>query len=61
MNHNSLERSLGSTQRYDYLSLEDSILYDQVKDSKDNKDIIIIKLILDKARLCRVSHCASNK
>lgn len=41
---------------YNYLSKEDSLLYDQVKDNQDTKDKIIKKLIEDKASDCQTAH-----
>ena len=55
-----LTRSIWNKEQYNYLSLEDSILYDKVKDSDDPKDKEIKRLILDKALASRGAHCASN-
>ena len=55
-----LTRSIWNKDRYDYLSLEDSLLYDKVKDSEDPKDQDIKRLILDKALASRGAHCAST-
>lgn len=46
--------------RYDYLSREDSDLYNEVKDSTDPKDQPIKKLLEDKAGASRAAHCASR-
>jgi hypothetical protein len=43
---------------YYYLSREDSVLYHQVKDSEDEKDKVIKKLLEDKSAACRRDHCA---
>lgn len=48
------------TKQYYYLSLEDSIRYDEVKDSDDPRDQEIAALILDKARASHAAHCASR-
>ncbi len=55
-----LTRSILNKDQYNYLSLEDSRLYDKVKDSEDPKDREIKRLILDKARASRGAHCAST-
>ena len=55
-----LTRSIWNAEQYDYLSLEDSRLYDQVKDSDDPKDQAIKRLILDKAMASRADHVASK-
>lgn len=55
-----LTRSIFNKEQYDYLSLEDSKLYDKVKDSSDPKDMEIKRLILDKAKASRRDHCAST-
>jgi hypothetical protein len=55
-----LTRSIWNKDQYNYLSLEDSILYDKVKDSEDPKDLEIKRLILDKALASRGAHCAST-
>lgn len=49
-----------SEKRYDYLSREDSTLYDEVKDSTDPKDQTIKKLLEGKAASSRAAHCASR-
>lgn len=55
-----LTKSLLEPNRYDYLSLEDSSLYDSVKDSDDPKDQQIKKLIEDKAAQSRQQHRSSR-
>ena len=55
-----LEKSPWDGEGYYYLSKKDSDRYDEVKDSKDPKDIEIRELILDKARQSRAAHCASR-
>ena len=56
-----LSRSIWNKDQYNYLSLEDSLLYDKVKDSEDPKDVEIKRLIIDKARASRAAHCASAR
>lgn len=58
MSYFKLERRLGGA--YAYLSDEESELYDKLKDSKEEKDQVICKLIIDKAKASRASHCASS-
>jgi len=55
-----LEKSIWDGEGYRYLSKKDSDTYDNVKDSKDPKDIEIKGLILDKAMASRAAHCASR-
>ncbi|MCK5023429.1 MAG: hypothetical protein KAS04_04615 [Candidatus Aenigmarchaeota archaeon] len=55
-----LERMHGSKAQYYYLSEENLILYDQVKDSLDLKDIQIKKLILDMAMMSEDAHKRST-
>jgi hypothetical protein len=45
---------------YYYLSIQDSELYDKAKDSDDEKDKAIVRLILQKAERCRGSHVNSK-
>jgi hypothetical protein len=54
-----LKRSKLSPNRYDYLSEEDSKLYDEVKDSQDPKDKQIKKLLIDKLNACQGAHINS--
>jgi hypothetical protein len=56
----SLKRDLLNPNRYSYLSVEDSILYDKYKDSDNPEAKMIIKLLEDKADGSRNSHCAST-
>ena len=55
-----LTRSIWNKDQYNYLNLEDSLLYDKVKDSEDQKDQEIKRLLLEKARASRGAHCAST-
>jgi hypothetical protein len=55
-----LEKSPWPSGGYYYLSREDSDLYDEAKDSDDEKDKQIVKLILQKAQTCRGAHVNSN-
>ena len=48
----------GMQKRYNYLNEEDSKMYDKVKDSKRDADIIIKRLLLDKAYYSRASHAS---
>jgi len=50
----------GDDRQYAYLSVKDSIRYDEVKDSDVPKDIELKNLILDKAKSSRAAHCASR-
>jgi len=56
-----LKRSMFNKEQYDYLSVADSRRYDELKDSEDPKDQEIIKLIMDKAKSSRASHCACTR
>lgn len=56
-----LTRSIWNKDQYNYLSLEDSLLYDKVKDSEDKKDQEIKRLLLEKARLSLSAHCAITR
>ena len=56
-----LTRSISNKEEYNYLDAEDSKLYDELKDSKDPKDILIVKMIIDKATSCYASFCAWNR
>lgn len=47
-------------QRYDYLSAEESKLYDTVKDSSESGDLLLKSLLEKIARLQRAAHCASR-
>ena len=51
-----LTRSLFNKQQYDYMSVADSKLYDEVKDSDDPKDKHIKRLLEDKARESMAAH-----
>lgn len=51
---------IGWEGRYEYLSTDDSILYESVKNSTDEKDIIIRKLLEDKSAQSRNAHCGSK-
>ena len=55
-----LKRDTLSKNRYEYLSEEDSFLYDQVKNSEDEKDKTIKTLLEDKAKASRHSHSRST-
>ena len=55
-----LTRSIWNKDQYNYLSIEDSKLYDKVKDSDDPRDQEIKRLILDKAHACWAAYCASK-
>ena len=55
-----LTRSIWDSKQYNYLSTEDSILYDEVEGSDDLKDKQIAQLILDKADKCYAEHCRST-
>ena len=55
-----LERNINNPKRYYYLSQEDSVLYDAIKDSNDPKDKIIKRLILDKHEMSRHHNRAWN-
>lgn len=55
-----LTRSIWNKKQYNYLSLEDSELYDRVKDSDDPKDQQIKRLIIDKAEASYGAHCQST-
>ena len=55
-----LKRDILSPNRYQYLSKEDSELYDTVKDSGDPKDITIKGLLEQKAGASKSTHCSSN-
>ena len=55
-----LTRSIWNKDQYNYLSIEDSKLYDKVKDSDDPQDQEIKRLILDKAHASLSEHCASK-
>ena len=48
------------TNSYEYMSEEDSDLYDEVRDSSEEKDKIIKKLLEDAAYSSRADHCAST-
>lgn len=50
-------RRMPNSQQYYYLSLADSILYDEVNGSNDPKDAMICKLLLDKAKASHSAHC----
>ena len=52
-----LERSTWDKKQYNYMSLEDSELYDELKNSDDPKDKKICELILDKAKASHTAHC----
>lgn len=52
-----LERSIWDKEQYAYMSLEDSKLYDELKDSDNPKDQKICQLILDKAKASWSDHC----
>ncbi len=52
--------AMGSEERYNYLNLENSRIYDFVKDSQDVKDRIIKRLILELAGQLRAEHCRST-
>lgn len=56
-----LERSIWDKKQYNYLSKNDSELYDKVKDSEDLKDQEIKRLLIDKAIANRAAHCASKQ
>ena len=51
-----LEKSMWQSGGYYYLNKEDSDLYDKLKNSDDEKDKQIIKLIVDKARTSSGHH-----
>ena len=55
-----LKRNNLETDRYEYLSKEDSILYDMVKDRDDVDGTTIRMLLEDKAKASRGSHGASR-
>ena len=54
-----LERDKLAPKRFEYLSEEDSELYDRVKDSENQQDIEIRLLLEDKAESSRFSHLNS--
>lgn len=47
--------------QYYYLSEQDSRLIDSLKDSGDEKDQLIVKLILDKANASYGAHCQETR
>lgn len=55
-----LTRALGEQKRYNYLSLRDSELYDQIKDKTDSKSRQIKRLILEKAKESYKRHCSHS-
>jgi hypothetical protein len=55
-----LTRNDFNKKQYYYLNEKDSTRYDELKDSKDPKDIEICKLILDKAKSSRSAHQTSS-
>jgi hypothetical protein len=55
-----LQKSMWQGGGYYYLNKSDSDLYDKVKDSQDEKDLIIKQMLLDKAASSRASRCASR-
>ena len=60
MNEPTLKRDKLEPNRYAYLSKEDSILYDSVINSDNEKDKMIKKLLEDKAASSRSDHCSST-
>ncbi len=52
-----LERDKLEPSRYAYLNIEDSKLYDSVKNSEDPKDKQIKRLLEEKARGEQAAHC----
>jgi len=57
----TLERCLLEQDRYEYLSEEDSLLYDKVKKSFDSKDIKIKELLEQKADRGRAEHYSCDR
>jgi len=55
-----LKRDKLEPERYEYLNLFDSALYDSVKDSKEGKDLIIKGLLESKAASSRSEHRRST-
>lgn len=56
-----MKKSILEPDRYEYLSKNDSILYDKVKDSKNNRDMAI-KILLEKlADASRGAHIAKDR
>ena len=51
-----LTRNVFNKQQYDHMSVEDSKLYDEVKDSDDPKDKQLKRLLEDKARASMAAH-----
>jgi len=60
MNESTLKRDKLEPNRYAYLSKEDSILYDSVINSDNEKDEAIKKLLEGKAASSRSDHCRST-
>lgn len=56
-----LTRSMFNKEQYNYLSVDDSKRYDELKDSEDPRDQEIVKLIMDKAKSSKASHCACTR
>lgn len=57
----SLKRSVLKPNSYEYLSEEDSLLFDKVKDSDNRKDKIIKELLLSKLNSSKTAHYMCNR
>ena len=55
-----LKRDLLEPQRFQYLSVEDSKLYESVLHSADPKDLAVKRLLEVQAQQSRDAHCASR-
>jgi len=55
-----LKRDLLEPNRFQYLSNKDLRLYAKVRKSTDKKDLIIKRLLEEKAEDCRSAHCNSR-
>jgi len=55
-----LKRNMLEPGKYEYLNKRDSDLYDTVKDSNDDKDLIIKELLESKAASSRFEHRRST-
>jgi hypothetical protein len=56
-----LTRSMFNKEQYDYLSVEDSKRYDELKDSNNPLEQEIVQMIMKKAESSRASHCSCSR